>query len=216
MIRGLVAVVGAAALTVAVPSFAQRARMDRQDAGSSSAGATGGGPSEAPAPWSSQQGPAPKEVFVTGEVVMTTPSEVVLHTSTGMQKFALTPQLDEEFVPVEGETVTVGYVPAPGSVKATTVRKAAAANTAPKQVLEAIAPPSVQVPTQDTMTAGAPDGGSTTAEPSSSTPAEASEPSGGQHHRTELPKTASHRPLILLVGLSALAAAGILRRALLA
>ena len=141
---------------------------------------------------------------------MTTPSEVVLHTAQGMRDFAISQQTDETVVPVEGQWVTVGY-PQAGAVQVAEAQPAAATDRTPTRVTEAAVPPATESPAPHAMTDTA---------PAESTPAVAAAPAvvpamaGDAHRRTRLPKTASDRPLVLVAGLLAVAAAGTIRLAL--
>ena len=210
MNRTFFAVVFTAVLVAALPSFALEYGPESQTAGQSRAAASGGGVALTVVGPAAPLATVPNEEFATGQVVMTTPSEVVLHTAKGMREFAVSPQTDEALVPVEGATVAVGYVPEHGTVQIIASRSVAT-NQAPMRVAEATTAPAVEPPTQNAMN---------TAEPAEPTPATVAAPAASpaaakvSHRITRLPKTASDRPLILLAGLLAVAAAGTLRLAL--
>lgn len=93
--------------------------------------------------------------------------------------------------------------------------EAAAPTPAPTQVVERVSPPAAPMPAKATIAAATPERSSTPAAetPTSTTSGNAGQEQVSHHARARLPKTASDRPLILLIGLSALAAAGTLRRA---
>ncbi len=215
MSRTFIAVVTAAVLVTAVPSFAVEHAPENQAASQTMAGASGGGGMALAVGATALTPTVPNERFVTGQVVLSTPSEVALHTATGMREFAISSGTDERLVPVEGETVTVGYVPEKGTVVIGEARPMT--NQAPARVAEATAP-AINSPDQNAMN---------TAEPTESTPAAAAEPAESTpatpaaspavakntHRRARLPKTASDQPLILLTGLLAVAGAGTLRLA---
>lgn len=211
MNRTFVAVVFTAVLVAALPSFAIEHGPEYQSASGPQAAAAGGGVALAVLEPAAQTASLPNEQFATGRVVMTTPSEVVLHTAQGMRGFALSEQTDETVVPVEGQWVTVGYVPQAGVVQVAAAQPAVATDQTPTRVAEAAVPPATESSAPNAM-------GDT--EPARTTPAVAAAPAvvpamaRDAHRRTRLPKTASDRPLILLAGLLAVAAAGTVRIAL--
>jgi hypothetical protein len=61
----------------------------------------------------------PKGEAVSGEVVMSTPAELVIHTTKGLQTFEITPQTQMLVGASEGEDVTITFRPAGGSVSGT-------------------------------------------------------------------------------------------------
>jgi hypothetical protein len=209
MRRTFFAVVTAVVLVTAVPAFAVDHSPNYQTAGQAVANATSGGAVLAVFGSAAQPATVPNEMFATGEVVMVTPGEVVLHTAKGMQKFAISQQTDESTVPVEGQMVTVGYVPERGAVQILASQPMSA--QAPTRVADATTAPAAEPPSQNTMTAAEPDEPTAAA---ASAPAVAPAMMTGTHRMTRLPKTASNRPLILVAGLLAVAAAGTLRLAL--
>ncbi len=217
MSRTFFAVVTAAVLITALPSLAvEQHGPETQTAGQVMAGASGGGGIALAVGATAPVATVPNEKFVTGQVVLSTPSEVALHTATGMREFAISSGTEETLAPVEGEAVTVGYVPEKGTVAIGTAQ-AATTGQAPTRMAEATAPAAAS-PDQSAMN---------TAEPAESNAAEAAEPAEStpaapvaspavakdSHRRARLPKTASDQPLILLTGLLAVAAAGTLRLA---
>ena len=211
MSRTFFAVVAAAALATALPSFALDNGPEYQSASGPRVAAAGGGVALAVLEPAAQPAPLPNERFASGRVVMTTPSEVVLHTAQGMRDFAISQQTDETVVPVEGQWVTVGYVPQTGVVQVAEAQPAAATDRTATRVAEAAVPPATESPAPHAMS---------DTEPAESTPAVAAAPAvvpavaREAHRRTRLPKTASDRPLVLVAGLLAVAAAGTIRLAL--
>jgi hypothetical protein len=209
MSRTLVAVVAAAALAAALPSFAIEHDPEVQAASQPrTAPTSGGGVAVAFFQAEGQPATVPHEQFATGRVVMTTPSEVALHTKQGIREFAIASSTDETTRPYQGERVTVGYVPAKGSVQVA----AATPMTAPRPVKRAVVAQAApaQAPAQawhaENATEPAKPATATTAEPAAVT-AKPARPAA------RLPKTASDRPLLLLSGLLGLVAAGSLRLA---
>lgn len=216
MNRTFIVVVTAAVLATALPSYARDHGPQTQTASQVMAGASGGGGIALAVGATAPVATVPNEKFVTGQVVLSTPSEIALHTATGMREFAISSGTEEALAPVEGETVTVGYVPEKGTVVIGTA-EAATTGQAPTRMAEAAAPAAAS-PDQNAMT---------TAEPAESTPADVAEPAestpatpaaspavaNDTHRRARLPKTASDQPLILLAGLLAVAGAGTLRLA---
>ncbi len=211
MSRTFVAAVIAAASVTAVGSFAANYGPENQTTGTSRVSAAGGGVALTVLEPAAQPAPLAGERFATGRVVLTTPSEVVLHTAKGMRDFAVSPQTEETAVPVEGERVTVGYVPEAGSVQFAAVEPAPAASEAPARVAEVMPAPAAGSQEQDAMSAGT-HADSTPA--TTTAPAVSTAVAKDTHRMTRLPKTASDRPLILLAGVLAVAAAGTLRVAL--
>lgn len=218
MSRTFFAVVTAAVLVTAMPALAiEQHGPENQTASQPVAGAVGGGGMALTVGATAPVATVPNERFVTGQVVLSTPSEVALHTATRLREFAISSGTDETLAPVEGETVTVGYVPEKGTVVIGTAQTATTSQ-GPVRVAEATAP-AIERPVQNAMNAAGPAEStpSAAAEPAESTPATpAASPAAAKvvHRMTRLPKTASDRPLILLAGLLAVAAAGTLRLAL--
>ncbi len=209
MSRTLFAVATAVMLVAALPSFAVEHGPENQTARQLMAGAAGGGGITLAVGATAPAATVPNEKFATGEAVMVTPDEVVLHTANGMRKFAVSAQTDETTVPTQGERVTVGYVPEHGTVQILAARSTAT-DRAPMRVAEVTAP-AMRRPAQKTMSTAKP------VDPAPATPvAPAAAPAvaTNTHRVTRLPKTASDRPLILFAGLLAVAAAGTLHLAL--
>ncbi len=224
MFRTFAVVVAIAALAVAGPSLAAQKAPEQQQASGVADSGGGSGPA-APLVSSGTQPVSGDVQYVTGVVVMTTPTEIVLHTDKGMERFALSPQMQNSYVPVEGDTVTLGVVPgATGSVRVTTIQRAAAATTAPATSTNDNGTTSTGTGSQEAMTTGdsqqppaatKPDTSPAQAEPVSATAGESTTAAPAtaqvQQHAARLPKTASNRPLILLIGVLALAGAGVMR-----
>ncbi|HVN76529.1 MAG TPA: hypothetical protein VMT19_09445 [Thermoanaerobaculaceae bacterium] len=216
MIRTCAVVVAVAAFALAGPSFAGSNGTGPLTRSASPATDGGGGPSSPVFPArGARGGDTADEQFVTGEVVMTTPSEVVVHTAQGMQKFELGPQAEGSYVPVEGDTVRIGYVPEAGSARVTTVQQAANAAPAPATVIAEQTTPTVGMPGEETDTGSAPQTPPSTAAGTADTgmqsEATAQQP---RRHSARLPNTASERPLLLLIGVLSLAAAAVVRLAI--
>ncbi|MFI5167001.1 MAG: hypothetical protein ACHQQS_10300 [Thermoanaerobaculales bacterium] len=200
-------------LLAASPTLATQARQPVSEA--RLAGVSGGGPLTVGSA-SSLRAPNPDETVVTGKVVMITPSEVVVATDTGLQRFAVTSDTDLSPTVVEGATVTLYYKSAPGTAQASVVQSASTATT-----------PSEPIPAE------AQSSGTASSEPSAGVASAAQETNSAQETRPveatatdanstaeqstapstlkRLPKTASELPLIGLVGLLALAGAAVLR-----
>ncbi len=121
--RTLIATLSVVALLVTVLAFgAPGDRLTQQD--STLPVAVAGG---APVSAALATGEVPPDTqAVTGEVVLSTPSELVLHTSSGMQRFSITPETQMLVPAAEGDTVTVLYKPAVGAGNATVVKTTAA------------------------------------------------------------------------------------------
>ncbi len=213
MNRTFVAVLAAAAMLAAATSFAVSTHADLQSADPVALPVSGGaGVATTVSPGQAQATLTGDEQQVTGEVVMVTPSEITLHTSSGMKRFEVTPQTQETLSPVEGETVTLYYVPGEGSARASVINEASATPTgasqdvqaAPATPAEAPAAVSTVQPEGPTMAAEA-----TTPEPPSSSAGAAD----ATPRVTRLPRTASATPLIGLAGLLALTGAAVLRLA---
>ncbi len=211
MIRTFALAVAIAALAVAGPSWAGVRGPDQQQASSASSPAGGGGPLLTQG---AQTGVTGDEQFVTGKVVMTTPTEIVLHTDQGMQRFALSTEMQNNgYMPAEGDTVTLGYVTAAGTSRVNKITRAAEETTAA---------PAASDQTQTASTSPAGDSQQTPPEnkpdvspapaamATSANEPEARSDDAGKH-AAQLPKTASNRPLILLIGVLALAAAAVVR-----
>jgi len=200
--------VAAAAIVMASASWA--AEVQSNSGARSQSG--GGGPIATVVTPVAKPEVAGNEAFVTGEVVMTTPSEIVIHTDKGMERFTVGPEMANAYVPVEGDTVTLGYVPAAGTVRRTTIKPAPTASTpVVPSVTEPTAPAGGE-PTMAPATAPAQQAGPVSSPQPSGAGANAAPRPPESHPRAErLPKTASDRPLILLLGVAALMAAGALR-----
>jgi hypothetical protein len=114
MNRMFVAVMVAAIATAAGQAFAAPDEvMMRSDVSGSAIAADAG----TPVPMVIVQGALPaKGEAVSGTVMVSTPGEIVLHTSKGLQTFEITPKTEMLAGPAEGENVTVMFAPAPGSV----------------------------------------------------------------------------------------------------
>lgn len=211
MNRTSIAVATVAVLATALPSFAADHSPEYQVASGPQTVASSGGAAVSIAT-TAQLKTLPGEQFVTGDVVLVTPDEVVLHTAKGMQKFAVTGQTDETSTPYQGERITVGYIPERGAVQVLASRPQAT-NQNSTRVAEATMPPANENKAGNTWGAAKP----AKAEPAPA-PMPAVQPavakSASAHPRARLPKTASERPLILVIGLFAVAGAGTLRLAL--
>jgi len=115
-------VLSVAALLLAAPSFAAPGEQHSQQDSTLPVAAAGGGPAPAALP----TGEIPPDTqAVTGQVVMSTPSELVLHTSSGMQRFSFSADTQMLVPAAEGDTVTVFYKPAAGAGNAAVVKTTA-------------------------------------------------------------------------------------------
>ena len=207
MNRTLVAVVAAAALAAALPSFAIDHDPEVQTANQPRTAATsGGGVAVAFSQGEGQPATVPHEQFATGRVVMTTPSEVVVHTAKGMREFAVTQQTDETTLPFHGERVTVGYVPKRGTVQVAAAGPLTKPRPVPRVVVAQAAPAPAQAWHAESAAEAAKPAAAAAVEP-------AAVPAKPAHPAARLPKTASNRPLLLLSGLLGVVAAGSLRLA---
>lgn len=213
MNRTFVAVLLAAGLLAAAPSLASDTRTDLRGAEPATSSVSGGGGvGTLVTPEQAQAAVTGDEQQVTGEVVMVTPSEITLHTASGMKRFELTRETQETLAPVEGETVTLYYVPAPGTARASVIHEASAAPTGAsngvQQAAETSAAPALGMNTDH------PEEAAIAAE--ATTPQPVSAPASMPETPTRvkrLPKTASETPLIGLAGLLALSGAAVLRLA---
>ncbi|HQT94960.1 MAG: hypothetical protein B7Z61_10615 [Acidobacteria bacterium 37-71-11] len=209
MNRTFVAVVVAAALATALPSFAIDHDPETQSASQPRAiASSGGGVAVAVFGTGTQPATVQHEKFATGQVVMTTPDEVVLHTAKGIRDFALAQNTNEAAVPFQGERVTVGYVPERGTVQMASVQPAMA-TTQPAPAVAAEARPAPPKQAWHAASAAAPAQPAPAAAEPAATPVEAK----AARPMARLPKTASDQPLVLVVGLLAVSAAGTLRLA---
>lgn len=216
MVRSLVVAVAAAALAASSAARAADSQVNTEPRGSAEGGL--------PAAVVTAPGAAGDEQFVTGVVMMTTPSEITIHTDQGMQRFALGPQMQDAALPAQGETVTLGYVPAGGTARVETIRQASAQAppedaqpaTSTGESAQASAGEQPSAPMGDQQQEPQQPPTETSAAPATSSTMgndAAMQQSRTAQHAARLPKTASDRPLIMLVGLLALAAAGVLRLA---
>ncbi len=235
MKRALVTIFAAVAITFGVSSFAARGNhlLDQQmdpNAGNSNAPATSAG-GVVPA---GEMNTVPADAqSVTGEVVMATPSEITLRTSSGLQRFKLTPQTEQSSGYAEGEWVTVYYTPEQGTVKITTADATVQQQASPQPETTASTasgddPAQATQPSMnDSDQAG--DQASSQAPPQPTEPAEtqatspSNEPAAAAAPATttsattqtkKLPKTASDLPLLGLIGVLATAGGLTLRFAL--
>ncbi len=207
MNRTLVAVVAAAAFAAALPSFAIDHDPEVQTANQPrTAPTSGGGVAVAFFQGEGQPATVPHEQFATGRVVMTTPSEVALHTKQGIREFAIASSTDETTRPYQGERVTVGYVPVKGSVQVAAATPMTATRPVKREVVAQAAPAPAQAWHADSPAEPAKPAAAAAAEP-------AAVPAKPAHPAARLPKTASNRPLLLLAGLLGVVAAGSLRLA---
>ncbi len=115
-------VLAVVALMIAIPSDAAPGAQRSQEDSAMAVAATGGG--SAPAALPTGEVP-PDTQAVTGQVVMATPSELVLHTSAGIQRFSVNQDTQMLVPAAEGDTVTVFYRPAAGAGNATVVKTTA-------------------------------------------------------------------------------------------
>ena len=207
MNRTLVAVLAAAALVAALPSFAIEHDPEVQTANQPrTAPTSGGGVAVAFFQAEGQPATVPHEQFATGRVVMTTPSEVALHTKQGIREFAIASSTDETTRPYQGERVTVGYVPAKGSVQVAAATPMTAIQPVKREVVAQAAPAPEKAWHAESAATPAKPAAAAAAEP-------AAVPATPAHPVARLPKTASDRPLLLLSGLLGVVAAGSLRLA---
>jgi hypothetical protein len=121
MKRTLITVLSMVALALAVPSFATPAPQMMEQGSSAPVVAVGGGPEMGLPP---QAAVPAHEMAVTGEVVMSSPEEVILHTASGIRRFEITPDTQMLAGAANGDVVTVLYQPARGFVKASVVTSA--------------------------------------------------------------------------------------------
>jgi hypothetical protein len=223
MNRTLIAVFAVAAVLLTAPSFAARDNQVQQQSASSIPTDVGG---LAPAPIVPAQGAVPaNEMSVTGQVMLSTPDELVLHTASGMQRFVVTPDTQMLAGAAEGDTVTVFYTTETNPAKATVVKTSANASEGNVHTTKMAAGPAAgEPPTVTAMNA--------TSEPTTDQPAAANDEQNtmnqpekpatnsqrmgtkaGITRTTRLPKTASDLPLIGVTGLLALAGAVLVRAA---
>jgi hypothetical protein len=122
MKRTLIAVLSTVALALAAPSFAASTVQVMEQNSSSPTAAVGGGPLvELP----QEVGIPAKGMTVTGVVVMSSPDEIILRTTSGARRFEITPETQMLAGAADGDVVTVLYEPAYGSVRASIVGSAA-------------------------------------------------------------------------------------------
>ena len=209
MNRTLVAVLAAAALVAALPSFAIEHDPEVQTANQPrTAPTSGGGVAVAFLQREGQPATVPGEQFATGRVVMTTPSEVALHTKQGIREFAIASSTDETTRPYQGERVTVGYVPAKGSVQVAAATPMKATQPVQRTVVAQTAPAAPAKAWHEASAAPAKPAPAAAAEPAAMPAKTAAAPPARR-----LPKTASNQPLLLVTGLLGIVAAGTLRLA---
>ncbi len=227
MFRTVAVAVVAVALCFAGAALAGPVAPLDREAGPNPDATGAGGQALTNIPASQMPAASGNEVFVTGKVVMATPAEIVIHTAGGMQRFTLGPETKSAYIPAEGDVVTIGYVPTEGAPTATTVTRAAAPAANPERPEVVATGPSAGTAGPETPAENPPAQASVPAAPPTSsestqgsTPPSSNETSQaesgsrpGPPHLATLPKTASDRPLILLIGLSALLAAGAIRLA---
>jgi hypothetical protein len=220
MSRTLIAVVSTVALVFAVPSFAARGSRALAPSSAPAMGA-------APQPISPQGALPAYAMAVTGEVVFSTPDELVVHTPTGIQRFVVTPDTQLAAGAAQGAVVTVRHTTEAGHARATVVTQQAKTtmNARTGQAGGVIAPAVEQPmdvamndagPTSDAPVApksGQP-AGSNTSMTDTGKPAGQNRPMVNRAPREplhRLPKTATSLSLIGLTGLLALAGGPALR-----
>jgi hypothetical protein len=219
MNRTLIAVLSTVAMVLAVPSFAGK-QQPLQPSQAYSTETSGGG---VPAPAVVESGRVPAgEMVVNGEVMMSDPDELVVHTSSGIRRFRITRTTEMYAGAAEGDVVTVLYKPEAGSVTVVSVKRVGVSKDGPVQPAKMVKPPAQTtyrrpMAMKDSKPAVMP---KTNAKPAVMKMAQAQQPAAAPEpmkntastpSAKRLPKTASDLPLIGLVGLLGLAGAVTLR-----
>jgi hypothetical protein len=118
MNRTFLATVVTAVAAVAMPALAHDNQIMVQTTASGPEVATSAG---APLPVPAKEVVPAKGREVSGSVVLSTPGEIVLRTQKGLQFFEITPKTQMVSGAADGESVTVVYAPARGSVSGNAV-----------------------------------------------------------------------------------------------
>jgi hypothetical protein len=117
----LIAVLSTVVLVLAAPSFAARDEQSGQPNPASSAQSSIGGAPVSPV---IEQGRVlAGDMVATGDVMMSDPGELVIHTSSGMRRFEITPATQMYAGTAEGDVVTVFYKPEAGSARVVSVKR---------------------------------------------------------------------------------------------